>query len=69
MLLQVSRALLFFCRTGCFLELKLHVLLVSFLYSGLQSNHMFTTLEQYETCLFYVIQENLRIWFCLYLLF
>jgi hypothetical protein len=69
MLLQVSCALLFFYRTGCFLELKLHVLLVSFLYSGLQSIHMVTTLEQYETCLFYVIQENLRIWYYLFVCF
>jgi hypothetical protein len=69
MLLQVSCALLLIYIIGCFLELKLHVLLLSSLYSGLQSIHIWFQLCKNGACLFYVIQENLRIWYYLFVYF
>ena len=46
MLLQMRSALHVLCRTSCFLALKLHVLLVGFFPSDLQSIHMVTTMKQ-----------------------
>ena len=71
MLLQVSCAFLFFYRTGCFLELKLRVLLVSFLYSGLQSIHihMVTTLNNMRHACFMLYTrepENMVLFVCIF---
>ena len=69
MLLQVSCALLFIYIIGCFLELKLHVLLLSSLYSGWQSIHIWFQLCKNGACLFYVIQEkpeNMVLFVCIF---
>lgn len=72
MLLRLSCPLLVLCRTSCFIALKLHVLVVSFLFSGLQSIHMVTNSEHCKmrrdcfTLCYIRKPENMVIFVCIF---